>query len=125
MFERRSRKREKYFDKAIELYYGKNMSMKAIAQILGIGQKTVYRWIITFADENEKKCKAMNTPSKTNVPEPTSSEPKDVKALEARIKELEQKLHKAELKAEFYDEMINVAESKFNITIRKKAGTKQ
>lgn len=31
----------------------------------------------------------------------------------------------AEIKAEFYDEMINVAEAKFKVPIRKKAGAKQ
>ena len=32
---------------------------------------------------------------------------------------------KAEIKAEAYDELINVAEAKFRIPIRKKAGAKQ
>lgn len=49
----------------------------------------------------------------------------DVQALQNRIKELEAQLLQAEIKAEFYDEMINVAEAKFKIPIRKKAGAKQ
>ena len=49
----------------------------------------------------------------------------DVKALQKRIKELEARVLHAELKAEFYDEMINVAEAQFKIQIRKKADTKQ
>ena len=49
----------------------------------------------------------------------------EVKELQNRIKDLESKLFQAELKAEFYDEMINVAEAKFKIPIRKKAGAKQ
>lgn len=44
---------------------------------------------------------------------------------QARIVELEEKLRKAELARDAYDEMINVAEAKFNIPIRKKAGAKQ
>ena len=38
---------------------------------------------------------------------------------------LEAQLRQAEIKAEFYDEMINVAEAKFKVPIRKKAGAKQ
>ena len=43
--------------------------------------------------------------------------------LKKRVKDLEKQLLQAELK--FYDEMITVAEAKFRIPIRKKAGAKQ
>lgn len=49
----------------------------------------------------------------------------EVENLKKRIKELEAQLRQAEIKAEFYDEMINVAEAKFKIPIRKKAGDRQ
>ena len=49
----------------------------------------------------------------------------DVAKLQERVKELEAQLLRAEIKAEAYDEMINVAEAKFRIPIRKKAGAKQ
>lgn len=49
----------------------------------------------------------------------------EVENLKKRVKELEAQLRQAEIKAEFYDEMINVAEAKFKIPIRKKAGDKQ
>ncbi|WP_164511708.1 hypothetical protein [Prevotella marseillensis] len=38
---------------------------------------------------------------------------------------LKSELTKAEIKAEAYDEMINVAESELGISIRKKSGAKQ
>lgn len=47
----------------------------------------------------------------------------EVENLKKRIKELEAQLRRAEIKAEFYDEMINVAEAKFKIPIRKKPAT--
>ena len=52
-------------------------------------------------------------------------EDNEVKELQKRVKELEVQLLAAEIKAEAYDEMINVAEAKFRIPIRKKAGAKQ
>lgn len=54
-----------------------------------------------------------------------SSSSHEVEELQKRVKELESRLLQAEIKAEFYNEMINVAESKFKIPIRKKVGAKQ
>ena len=45
----------------------------------------------------------------------------DVQSLQAKIKELEAQLKKENFRADAYDEMINVAEAKFNIPIRKKS----
>ena len=51
--------------------------------------------------------------------------PEDVIALQKEIKDLRAQLTKAEIKAEAFDELINVAEAQFGIQIRKKAGAKQ
>jgi hypothetical protein len=45
--------------------------------------------------------------------------------LEAQIKEFKAQLRAAELKACAYETMVNVAEKKFGIAIRKKHGAKQ
>ena len=50
---------------------------------------------------------------------------KDVKELQKKIKELEAQLLAAEVKAEAYDKMIEIAEARFGIPIRKKSGVKQ
>ena len=63
--------------------------------------------------------------NKSSFPESNEELPDDVQSLQAKIKELEAQLEKESIRADFYDEMINVAEAKFNIPIRKKAGTKQ
>lgn len=63
--------------------------------------------------------------NKSFIPESNEVLPDDVHSLQAKIKELEALLKKESIRADFYDEMINVAEAKFNIPIRKKAGTKQ
>jgi uncharacterized protein YlxW (UPF0749 family) len=59
-------------------------------------------------------------------PEPQDAKmPEDVKSLQEEVIRLRSQLEKAEIKAEAYEELINVAESKFKISIRKKAGAKQ
>ena len=69
--------------------------------------------------------KEIETPDPVVQPEDDEPMPDDVESLQAELKRLRRELTKAEIKAEAYDEMINVAESQFNIKIRKKAGAKQ
>lgn len=59
------------------------------------------------------------------ISNPSQNQSKEVEALQKRVRELEAQLRQMEIKAEFYDEMISVAEAKFKIPIRKKAGAKQ
>ena len=44
---------------------------------------------------------------------------------EEKVARLERELEEARLRADLYDEIINVAEKKFDIQIRKKVGTKR
>ena len=69
-----------------------------------------------------KSKKDAQTQSEVPVKE---SLPDDVIALQKEIKDLRAQLTKAEIKAEAFDELINVAEAQFGIQIRKKAGAKQ
>ncbi len=54
----------------------------------------------------------------------TSEDPQDPRDLEKRIKELERQLENAQLKAEGYELMLEIAEKELKIPIRKKSGTK-
>jgi uncharacterized small protein (DUF1192 family) len=49
----------------------------------------------------------------------------DVQVLQSEVSRLQAQLKEEKLRADAYDEMIQVAESKFNIAIRKKAGAKR
>ena len=116
-------KRKLYLEPALELRKA-GFSCGHIAKIYPVSSETIRRWSIKFASDTP------NTSPMKNIPvasEPVQEKEKsaDVTALEQRIKELEAQLKKESIRADFYDEMINVAEAKFNIPIRKKAGTKQ
>ena len=50
---------------------------------------------------------------------------KSIKTLEMEVTRLQSQLKHERLRADAYEEMIHVAESRFNISIRKKAGAKQ
>ena len=55
----------------------------------------------------------------------TPEYPDDVKKLKEKIRQLEKELKHERLRADVYDELINVAEENFKIQLRKKAGAKQ
>ena len=67
--------------------------------------------------------KRINSPSPEVVETPSSSN--DVQSLQEELQRLRAELLNVEIKAEAYNELINVAEAKFGIQIRKKAGAKQ
>ena len=125
-----SSKREQYYDKAMRLYFEEGMRVTQICRILPVSRRAVYDWIAIFAEENPQvaSMKGVKQVKKVSKPSPESQAeelPKTVLELQAELKKLRAQLKKAEIKAEAYDELINVAEAKFNIPIRKKAGAKQ
>lgn len=130
MYQNHSTKREMYYDKVCSMYYDQGLSTCRIAAILPISKTAIARWIINFAQEtgitNPHKMKGKsNKPKRLTIAEqqtpPLSTE---VLELQAQVKKLQKDLYMANMRADLYEEIINVAEQKFNISIRKKAGTK-
>lgn len=56
---------------------------------------------------------------------PDKSCGQDSETLEQKVRRLERELSEARMERDLYNEIINVAEKRFDIQIRKKAGTKQ
>ena len=124
MYQLHTEKQRKYFAEAIRLHYEEGYGSDRIERILPVGHSTISRWIAIFAREKGKIAIEENTFNPQDINKMHSKD-NEVKELQKRVKELEARLLAAEIKAEAYDEMINVAEAKFRIPIRKKAGAKQ
>lgn len=122
--------------------YADGLSAGRIANILSMSRTTVYRWIANFAEETKKNMSAkqgskkesavttsretrMHSQSSQKSPKPDLSASTGSESAAEKIARLEKELKEARLRADFYDEMINVAEKKFDIQIRKKAGAKR
>ena len=110
--------------------YNRGMPIKEIAAQVPVSLATVYRWInlpkhksIKRKSEPKSKDFAAGGDSKKSVSSGNSS--CENALLVAQIKELKAQLRAAELKACAYETMVNVAEKKFGIAIRKKHGAKQ
>lgn len=123
MYQLRTEKQRKYFAEVIRLYYEEGYGERRIERVLPIGHTTVSRWIAIFA-RAKGKTPNRNDMRKAKQKQPSRASIDEVAQLQSRIRELEQRLLRAEIRAEAYDEMINVAEAKFRVPIRKKAGAK-
>ena len=115
MYQLHTEKQRLYFSEVIRLHYEEGYGEDRIEQLLPVGHTTASRWIAIFAKEkgNISGMKDMQKPQDTTP----QAQSKEVEELKKRVKELEAQLRQAEIKAEFYDEMINVAEAKFKIPI--------
>ena len=125
-----SSKRDLYYEKAMRLYFEEGMCGTHICKVLPISRAILYKWIAIFVEENPQVASMKRVKSVKEAPAQSpeirqEDLPRDVLELQAELKKLRAQLNKAEIKAEAYDELINVAEAKFNIQIRKKAGAKQ
>lgn len=123
MYQLHTEKQQKYFKEVIRLHYEEGYGENRIARIIPIGHTTAARWIAIFAREKGKIIGAADMAKSQETSVQTDS--KDVKELQKKIKELEAQLLAAEVKAEAYDKMIEIAEARFGIPIRKKSGAKQ
>lgn len=124
MYQLHTEKQQKYFKEVIRLHYEEGYGENRIARIIPIGHTTAARWIAIFARE-KGKIKGMANMAKSQETASVQTDSKDVKELQKKIKELEAQLLAAEVKAEVYDRMIEIAEARFCIPIRKKPGAKQ
>ena len=122
MFKYRTQKMEMYYEKVVEMHQ-KGCTPSTISKKINLDPDTIRRWIRNFAAENNLVEHAMNN---IEVTENQMSEYSDnIKELKEKIRQLEKELKHERLRADVYNELINVAEENFNIQIRKKAGAKQ
>ena len=136
-----STKHQHRLDEVIRLRRA-GMAVVKISEKTGVPRSTIYRWLCNFAEENVPTMKesastittSSNTESNQVAPASESAAPDRGKSTSApaanetpeeKIARLERALEEASLRADLYEEIINIAEKNFNIQIRKKAGTKQ
>lgn len=114
---------ESLYDQVIRLRIKEGYGARRIEKLVPVGSSTISRWINEFEKSHGNEYISIMK-EKLNTPELTPDE-KEKMELRAEIARLKAQLSHEQLRADFYDEMITVAEAKFNIPIRKKAGTKQ
>jgi transposase len=90
-------------------------SVSDICKTYSVSRTSVYKWIYKYSAMAKKQVKQVVE---------AKSDTKKIKALEERIKELERIVGQKQLLIEFKDKMIEIAESTYNVDIKKKVGSK-
>jgi len=108
--------------KAATEYLTTSISVKELQREYGFtGAGTLYQWIrkfdLSYPSETELKA--------NDVMKKERSKTSHEQELEAKVRELEKQLEYQKLKARAYEKMVEIAERKFSISIRKKFGSKQ
>jgi transposase-like protein len=90
-------------------------SIPDICRTYSVSRTSVYRWIYKYSVMAKKQVKQVVE---------AKSDTQRIKALEARIKELERIVGQKQLLLEFQDKMIEIAEADYDVDIKKKIGSK-
>jgi transposase-like protein len=89
----------------------KTTSIPDICRTYSVSRTSVYRWIYKYSVMAKKQVKQVVE---------AKSDTQRIKALEARIKELERIVGQKQLLLEFQDKMIEIAEADYDVDIKKK-----
>lgn len=90
-------------------------SVSDICTTYSVSRTSVYKWIYKYSAMAKKQVKQVVE---------AKSDTQKIKALEQRIKELERIIGQKQLLLEFKDKMIEIAESTYNVDIKKKVGSR-
>ena len=113
------KKRNQYYDAAIRLYIHEKMGGRKISRFIPVSESIISRWIRNFTAETKGQVVMKSKSSAKASPSTTKSWDSEGKALQAEIRRLKKELAHESLRADAFNELINVAEKQFNISIRK------
>lgn len=91
-------------------------SVPQLERLHGISNPTIYSWIHKFSNFNEKG---------SRIIEMKDSAVNKLKALEKKIKELEQAVGQKQIKIDYLEKMMDIAKDELNIDIKKNFSTQQ
>lgn len=112
---------KKYYQQVIEIHQKTGFSPRKIAklQLVPVSVRQMYHWIAIFEAENGKGSPRRIMEAKK------SKEQAEMESLKLRISELEESLRVERLRNRLNEKIIDIAEARWHIEIRKKAGTKR
>ncbi len=110
----------RYFSEDIKKKIVRDLEMNLIrisdvCQTYQVSRTSVYRWIYKYSAMAKKKHKQVVE---------SKSDTARIKALEERIKELERTVGQKQIMIDFKDKMIELAEQRYNVDIKKKLSSK-
>ena len=122
MFTYCTEKRRKYYDQVIDIYKKTGFTATRIEKLnlVPVKRHAIKRWIDNFVAENGRV-----TPQTIVMKSNETQASAELDALKAKVADLEEQLRKEKLRNLLNEKIIDIAEKRWHIEIRKKAGTKQ
>lgn len=103
-----------YKRELVRLFEAGKFSVHQLGRLYGIQNSVIYGWIYKYSQFNERG---------SRVVEMKESSTAKLKAMEQRIKDLEKIVGQKQIKIDFLEEMIQVAQDELKIDIKKKSST--
>lgn len=97
-------------------YESGKFSVLQLEKLHGVSNVSIYRWIYKFSTFNEKGLRII---------EMKDSSTQKMKELQQRVKELEGIVGRKQIKIDYLDKMIELANDEFKIDIKKNSNTPQ
>jgi transposase-like protein len=112
--QKRRRFAEEFKRQLVKDFESGGYSVLELSRLHKIHPQVIYNWIYKYSTVSKKGYR---------VVEMKESSQAKVKALEARIKELEQVVGRKQIKIDYLEKMIELAEEELNLSIKKNSGT--
>lgn len=109
----------------IQLYLASNQTKNEFEKENGLGRDCISKWLRTFAIEDKTTSVTLPPPMSTLQTENKSEDPEEeIRLLKLALKKKELELKQATMARDAYKKMIEIAETKYAIPIRKNSGAK-
>lgn len=107
---------EDYKKEIVTLFESGKYSVLQLSKLYAIATPVIYRWIHKFSTLNEKGAR---------IVEMKESSSKKLEDLLNKVKELEQIVGKKQIKIDYLEKMMDLAEEEYSIDIKKNSNTSQ
>ena len=109
----------------IQLYLASNQTKSEFEKENGLGRDSISKWLRTFAIEDKTASVTLTPPMSTLQTETKPEDPEEeIRLLKLALKKKELELKQATMARDAYEKMIEIAETKYAIPIRKNSGAK-
>ena len=105
----------------IEFLTGETTAEKMVEKYHICSVQTLYAWVGRYVSQEN----LLNLQNQTSEDMANRSKDDQIRELKAALKKAKKEAELEKLRAKAHDKMIDLAEERFNIPIRKKSGTKQ
>jgi transposase len=107
---------EEFKREIVSIFEKGELSVLQIEKLYGVANPTIYNWIYKFSTFNEKGFRVIEMKESSST---------KLKALELKIKELEQAVGQKQIKIDYLEKMIDIAKDELKIDIKKNYNTPQ